>query len=96
MRAVIYKTTANCVNCCGRLTWWTTAGVRASSQARQLEILTARRQLTHRCDNDPLRRALIFGACRLFWKVDYYDQALTNHSPVSSGRDGHQARAEEY
>ena len=63
-----------------------TAGVRALSEARQLEILTAVANFDRfDADNDPLRRArLRRGRARpgsAVLKVDYYDQALTNHSP---------------
>ena len=63
-----------------------TAGVRALSEARQLEILTAVANFDRfDADNDPYGEhdfgAVELGPDRLFWKVDYYDQALTNHSP---------------
>src|SRR5215216_5980932 len=63
-----------------------TAGVRALSEARQLEILTAVANFDRfDADNDPYGEhdfgAVELGTDRLFWKIDYFDQALTNHSP---------------
>lgn len=63
-----------------------TAGVRALSEARQLEVLAAVANFDQfDPDNDPYGEhdfgAVEVGGDRLFWKVDYYDQALTNHSP---------------
>ena len=64
----------------------TTAGVRALGEARQLEILKAVAEFDRfDGDNDPYGEhdfgAVDLGPHRLFWKIDYYDQALTNHSP---------------
>ena len=63
----------------------TTAGVRALGEARQLEILKAVAEFDRfDADNDPYGEhdfgALELGTDRLFWKIDYYDHALTSHS----------------
>ena len=61
-------------------------GVRALSEARQLEILAAVANFDRFDEgNDPYGERA-FGAVevegeRLFFKIDYFDQALTNHSP---------------
>ncbi len=64
----------------------TTAGVRALGEGRQLEILKAVAEFDRfDADNDPYGEhyfgALEVGEERLFFKIDYYDQALSNHSP---------------
>ncbi len=63
-----------------------TAGVRALGEGRQLEILSAVGKFDgFDADNDPYGEhdfgALEVRGERLFFKIDYYDQALTNHSP---------------
>ena len=63
-----------------------TPGVRALSEARQLQILTAVANFDRFDEgNDPYGEH-DFGAVevegdRLFFKIDYFDQGLTNHSP---------------
>lgn len=63
-----------------------TAGVIALGEARQLEILKAIATFNDfNPDNDPYGEhdfgALVVGGERLFFKIDYYDLSLTNHSP---------------
>ncbi len=63
-----------------------TAGVRAFGEERQLQILKAIAHFDHFDeDNDPHGEhdfgALEVGGERLFIKIDYFDRALTNHSP---------------
>ena len=63
-----------------------TAGVIALGQDRQLKILEAVVQVRPlRRGQRPVRRARLWGAGgrgeRLFFKIDYYDQDLSAHSP---------------
>jgi hypothetical protein len=63
-----------------------TAGVIALGQARQLKILEAIAKFdTFNEGNDPYGEhdfgALEVEGERLFFKIDYYDQSLTAHSP---------------
>ena len=57
-----------------------------SAQEHQLKILDAVAKFDRfDADNDPYGEhdfgSVDLGTARLFWKIDYYDQALANHSP---------------
>ena len=78
-----------------------TAGVIALGQERQLKILEAVARFdSFDEDNDPYGEhdfgALEVEGERLFFKIDYYDQSLSAHSPDPCRRDGHQARPDHH
>ena len=63
-----------------------TPGVMALGELRQLEVLKAVARFDRfDADNDPHGEhdlgSLDVGGERVLWKIDYFDRALTNHSP---------------
>src|SRR3954447_10632706 len=63
-----------------------TPGVMALGEVRQLEVLKAVARFDRfDADNDPHGEhdlgSLDVGGERVLWKIDYFDRALTNHSP---------------